>query len=41
MGRAVLARALGLSERLRDAVAWKDSRVIVPLIKYPLANQSA
>ena len=24
-----------------DAVAWKDSRLIAPLIKYPSANQSA
>ena len=38
---AVLERAPGLSDRLRDAVAWKDSRLIAPLVKYPLANQSA
>ena len=37
----MLGRALGLFDRLRDAVAWKDSRLIGPLIKYPLANQSA
>ena len=37
----VLGRAPGLSERLRDAVAWKESRLISPLMKYPLANQSA
>ena len=34
-------RTLGLFDRPRDAVAWKDSRLIAPLIKYPLANQSA
>ena len=30
-------------DRLRNAVAWQDStsRLIEPLIKYPLANQSA
>ena len=38
---AVLGRALGIFDRLRDAVAWKDSRFIAPLIKYPAANQSA
>ena len=40
---AVLGRTLGLVDRLLDAVAWKNSRLIAPLliIKYPLANQSA
>ena len=33
---------IGLFDRLRNAaVAWKDSRLIEPLIKYLLANQSA
>ena len=32
----MLERALGLSEGLRDAVvAWKDSRLIAPLINTP------
>ena len=40
---AVLGRTLGLFDRLRDAVAWKDSinTLIEPLINHPSANQSA
>ena len=40
---AVLGRTLGLFDRQRDGVAWTYSikRMIAPLIKYPLANQSS
>ena len=31
---AVFGRTLGLFDRLRDAVTWKDVRLIEPLIKY-------
>ena len=41
LGCCACKKALGLSKRLRDAVAWKDSRLIAPQIKYPLANKSA
>ena len=36
-----LGKTLGLFDWPRDAVAWKDSRLIAPLTKYPSANQSA
>ena len=38
---AVLGRTLGLFDRVRDVTAWKDSRLIAPLIQNPSANQSA
>ena len=36
-----LVKALEVDSPGSDAVAWKDSRLISPPIKYPLADHSA